>query len=34
VTFSPVDQGLLPKPGGTGRWYDPHVRGRNVSAFI
>ena len=34
MTFSPVDQGLLPKPGGTGGSYAPHVRGKNVSAFI
>ena len=32
--YTPVAQGLLPKPGGTGGPYSPHVRGRNVSAFI
>ena len=32
--YSPVAYGLLPKPGGTGGNYDPHVKGKNVSAFI
>ena len=32
--YTPVAQGLLPKPGGTGGRYAPHVRGKNVSAFI
>ena len=32
--YSPVAYGLLPKHGGTGGNYDPHVKGKNVSAFI
>ena len=32
--YSPVAHGLLPKPGGTRGNYDPHVKGKNVSAFI
>lgn len=32
--YSPVAYGLLPKPGGTGGNYDPHVKRKNVSAFI
>ena len=32
--YSPVAYGFLPKPGETGGNYDPHVKGKNVSAFI
>ena len=32
--YSPVAYGLLPKHGRTGGNYNPHVKGKNVSAFI